>query len=569
MLEEDSTGDDFAKLLDESFSVSAILEGSVMKGVVTSVEKNSVVVDVGLKVEGRVPIKEFGGASQEGKISVGDTVDVYLEKIENAVGEAVLSREKARREEGWVRLEEAFSRDEKVSGVIFSQVKGGFTVEIEGSVAFLPQSQVDIRPVRDIGPLMNISQSFKVIKMDKRRGNIIVSRRSVLEATRAEQHSEVIQNLKEGQVIEGVVKNVTGYGAFVDLGGIDGLLHVTDIAWRRINHPTEILSIGQTISVQVMRVNYEGKRVSLGMKQLEKDPWDGVAERYPVGSQVAGVVSNVTDYGAFVELMPGVEGLVHVSEMTWGRKNIQPGQIVATSQEVTVRVLAVDSDKRRISLSLRQPADHPWVLFMEKNPVGSIVRGVVKNKTDFGLFIGLEGDIDGLVHLHNLDWMRPGEQVIGEYNKGREVDAVVLGIDVEKRRLSIGIKQLTPDPLEKLRELPCGSVLACEIIEIREGGLSVRVIDMDVPALFIPQSETVSSGFAKDLSLFSVGQCIDAKIVRPDSKHGNIQLSIRALEMEQEEALTRKFSTLAQEEESVSSLGDELEKALSGPKNTA
>jgi len=441
---------DFATMLEEFFSSSVRPEGSVVRGVVTAVEKSFVLVDVGLKVEGRVPIKEFGIQTQDKPLEVGSVVEVYLERIENASGEAVLSREKARREEGWARLEEAFKRGERVSGVIFNQVKGGFTVDMDGAIAFLPQSQVDIRPVRDISPLMNISQPFQILKIDRARGNIIVSRRSILEEARAEQHSEIIQKLKEGEVINGVIKNITGYGAFVDLGGIDGLLHVTDIAWRRVGHPSEVLSIGQAVDVQIMRVSQDTGRVSLGMKQLTTDPWNNVTELYPAGSLLSGVVTNVTDYGAFVELTPGVEGLVHVSEMhVGGKKNVHPGQIVATSQQVTVQVLDVDKDKRRISLRLKQSTDNPWVLFTKQYPVGSIVKGVVKNKTDFGLLIEVGEGIEGVAYLSDLDWKRPGEQVIEEYHQGSEMEVVVLELDAEKERLSFGVKQLTKNPDEE------------------------------------------------------------------------------------------------------------------------
>ena len=382
------------------------MEGSVVKGTVVAIEKDLAVIDVGLKTEGRIPLKEFGVAGNEAGVKVGDEVEVYLERIENALGEAVLSREKARREESWVRLEESFNKNEKVSGVIFNQVKGGFTVDLDGAVAFLPRSQVDIRPVRDVTPLMHTPQPFQILKMDKRRGNIVVSRRTVLEETRAEQRSELVQSLEEGQIIDGVVKNITDYGAFVDLGGIDGLLHVTDIAWRRINHPSEVLAIGQTVKVQIIRVNHETHRISLGMKQLEADPWEGIEAKYPVGVKFKGRVTNITDYGAFVELEPGIEGLIHVSEMSWTKKNVHPGKIVSTSQEVEVMILEVDPVKRRISLGLKQTLDNPWEAFAAEHPVGSIVEGEVKNKTEFGLFIGLDGDVDGMVHLSDLDWNR-------------------------------------------------------------------------------------------------------------------------------------------------------------------
>ena len=327
-----------------------------------------------------------------------------------------------------------------------SQVKGGFTVDLDGAVAFLPRSQVDIRPIRDVGPLMNVPQPFQILKMDRRRGNIVVSRRTVLEETRAEQRQELVQNLEEGQVIDGVVKNITDYGAFVDLGGIDGLLHVTDIAWRRVNHPTEVLNIGQQVKVKIIKINHETHRISLGMKQLLDDPWQGIEAKYPVGARYTGRVTNITDYGAFVELEPGIEGLIHVSEMSWTKKNVHPGKIVSTSQEVEVQILEVDPIKRRISLGLKQTMRNPWEVFVEKYPTGTVIEGEVKNKTEFGLFLGLDGDVDGMVHLSDLDWKRPGEQVIEEYKKGDKVRAQVLDVDVEKERISLGIKQLEGDP---------------------------------------------------------------------------------------------------------------------------
>src|SRR5487761_114236 len=435
--------DDFAAMLDESFAGGNLQESSVIKGTVVAIEKDMAVIDVGLKTEGRVALKEFMGPGREQPLKVGDEVEVYLERVENALGEAVISRDKARREESWVKLEQAFEKQEKVEGVIFNQVKGGFTVDLDGAVAFLPRSQVDIRPVRDVGPLMNVPQPFQILKMDRRRGNIVVSRRTVLEETRAEQRQELVQNLEEGQVIDGVVKNITDYGAFVDLGGIDGLLHVTDIAWRRVNHPTEVLNIGQQVKVKIIKINHETPRISLGMKPLLDDPWQGIEAKYPVGTRFKGRVTNITDYGAFVELEPGIEGLIHVSEMSWTKKNVHPGKIVATSQEVDVQVLEVDPVKRRISLGLKQTLANPWEAFAEKHPIGSIIEGEVKNKTEFGLFIGLDGDVDGMVHLSDLDWKKSGEQAIEDYKKGDLVKAQVLDVDVEKERISLGIKQLS------------------------------------------------------------------------------------------------------------------------------
>ena len=438
--------DEFAALLEETLSGTAFQEGSVVKGTIVAIEKDVALIDVGLKTEGRVPLKEFGTPGRGHDLSVGDEVDVYLERVENSAGEAVLSREKARREESWTRLEEKYKAGERVEGVIFNRVKGGFTVDLDGAVAFLPGSQVDIRPIRDVGPLMNQPQPFQILKMDRRRGNIVVSRRSVLEETRAEKRSEIVARLEEGQVIDGVVKNITDYGAFIDLGGIDGLLHVTDMAWRRVTHPSEIVNVGDTVKVQIIRINPETQRISLGIKQLEADPWEGIAAKYPVGSRFKGTVTNITDYGAFVELEPGVEGLIHVSEMSWTKKNVHPGKIVSTSQEVEVQVLEVDPDKRRISLGLKQVQENPWVAFAANHPPGTPIEGQIRNITEFGLFIGLDGGIDGMVHLSDLDWTKPGEEALKDYKKGDNAKAVVLEADSEKERISLGIKQLSADP---------------------------------------------------------------------------------------------------------------------------
>ncbi|MEZ5839818.1 MAG: 30S ribosomal protein S1 [Hyphomicrobiales bacterium] len=551
------TREDFAALLEESFAKADMQEGTVVKGTIVAIEKDLAVIDVGLKTEGRVALKEFGARAKDGELKIGDEVEVYLERVENAMGEAMLSRDKARREESWVKLEVAFEKGEKVQGVIFNQVKGGFTVDLDGAVAFLPRSQVDIRPVRDVSPLMHNPQPFQILKMDKRRGNIVVSRRTVLEETRAEQRSELVQSLEEGQVVEGVVKNITDYGAFVDLGGIDGLLHVTDIAWRRINHPTEVLSIGQSIKVQIIRVNQETHRISLGMKQLQADPWDGIEAKYPVSAKFTGRVTNITDYGAFVELEPGIEGLIHVSEMSWVKKNVHPGKIVSTSQEVDVMVLEVDPVKRRISLGLKQCLANPWEVFADKYPSGTVVEGEVKNKTEFGLFIGLDGDIDGMVHLSDLDWNRPGEQVIEEYHRGDMVKAVVLDVDVSKERISLGIKQLAGDPFAEAGEVKRGAVVTCEVLEVKENGLEVKIVDTDLTA-FIRRSEIARDRAEQRPDRFAKGERVDARITQFDKKSRKVAVSIKALEMaEEKEAIAQYGST-----DSGASLGDILGAAL-------
>ena len=552
--------DDFASMLEESFTAGHSGEGQVVRGTITAIEKDMAIIDVGLKVEGRVPLKEFGAKGKESSLKVGDTVEVYVERIENALGEAMLSREKARREESWVRLEEKFTKGERVEGVIFNQVKGGFTVDLDGAVAFLPRSQVDIRPIRDVTPLMHNPQPFEILKMDRRRGNIVVSRRTVLEESRAEQRSEIVQNLEEGQVVEGVVKNITDYGAFVDLGGIDGLLHVTDMAWRRVNHPTEILNIGQTVKVQIIRINQETHRISLGMKQLESDPWSDIGTKFPIGKKIRGTVTNITDYGAFVELEPGIEGLIHVSEMSWTKKNVHPGKILSTTQEVDVVVLEVDPAKRRISLGLKQTLENPWEAFARNHPVGSQVEGEVKNKTEFGLFIGLEGDVDGMVHLSDLDWTRPGEQVIEEYNRGDMVKAQVLDVDIEKERISLGIKQLARDTVGEAAnsgELRKNAVVTCEVTGVKDGGLEVRLVDSGIET-FIKRSDLSRDRDEQRPERFTVGQKVDARVIAFDKKTRKLQVSIKALEIaEEKEAVAQYGST-----DSGASLGDILGAAL-------
>src|SRR6266516_1501430 len=549
--------EDFAKMLEESFAQGSPQEGAVVKGTVVAIEKDLAVVDVGPKAEGRVALRASAGPGRVSAIKLGDGVEVFVDGTEDAVGEAVLSRDKARREDSWGKLEKAFNSDEKVHGVIFNQVKGGFTVDLDGAVAFLPRSQVDIRPIRDVSPLMNQPQPFQILKMDRRRGNIVLSRRTVLEETRAEQRQELVQNLEEGQGIDGVVKNITDYGAFVDLGGIDGLLHVTDIAWRRVNHPTEVLNIGQQVKVKIIKINHETHRISLGMKQLLEDPWQGIEAKFPVGARYKGRVTNITDYGAFVELEPGIEGLIHVSEMSWTKKNVHPGKIVSTSQEVEVQILEVDPVKRRISLGLKQTMRNPWEAFVDKYPAGSVIEGEVKNKTEFGLFLGLDGDVDGMVHLSDLDWKRPGEQVIEEYKKGDKVKAKVLDVDVEKERISLGIKQLAGDPLESAAELKKGAVVTSEVTEVKEGGIDVKIVGTDFTT-FIKRSELARDRGEQRPERFAVGQKVDARVTQFDRRGRKVQVSIKALEVaEEKEAIAQYGST-----DSGATLGDILGAAL-------
>jgi len=554
------TKEDFESLLMDSFVDNEPLEGAVVKGTVVAIEKDLAIIDVGLKTEGRIALKEFGQAGRDGTIKVGSIVEVYVDRVENAMGEAVLSREKARREESWVKLEEMYNNNERVEGTIFNQVKGGFTVDLEGAIAFLPRSQVDIRPIRDIAPLMNVLQPFQILKMDKRRGNIVVSRRAILEESRAEQRSEIVQQLEEGQVVDGVVKNITDYGAFVDLGGIDGLLHVTDIAWRRVNHPSEVLTIGETIKVQIVRINHESHRISLGMKQLQADPWDGIEAKYPIEAKFTGRVTNITDYGAFVELEPGIEGLIHVSEMSWTKKNVHPGKIVSTSQEVEVMVLEVDPDKRRISLGLKQTLQNPWESFAEKFPIGSTIEGEVKNKTEFGLFIGLDGDVDGMVHLSDLDWQKPGEQALDEYNRGDMVSAKVLDVDVEKERISLGIKQLATGEVADTSGdtgIRKGSIVTGTVTEVNDGGIEVRIADSEMTA-FIRRADLSRDRNDQRPERFSKGEKVDARVMTYDKKTQRISLSIKALEIAEEKEAVAAYGS----SDSGASLGDILGAAL-------
>jgi small subunit ribosomal protein S1 len=548
---------DFAAMLEESFIDRAPAEGSVVKGHIVAIENDFVVVDVGLKTEGRVPLKEFNVVGQPAAVKIGDEVEVYIERVENAMGEAVLSRDKARREESWTRLEKAFQDGGRVSGVIFGRVKGGFTVDLDGAVAFLPGSQVDVRPVRDVGPLMNLPQPFQILKMDRRRGNIVVSRRAVLEERRAEERSELVASLAEGQVVEGVVKNITDYGAFVDLGGVDGLLHVTDIAWRRVSHPTEVLNVGQTVKVQIIKVNQETQRISLGMKQLQTDPWEGVAAKYPVGARFKGKVTNVTDYGAFVELEPGVEGLVHVSEMSWVKKNVHPNKIVTPGQDVEVMVLEVDSNKRRISLGLKQCIENPWVSFAEAHPPGSILEGEIRNITEFGLFVGLPGDIDGMVHLSDLSWDKPGDAAVQDYQKGQNVQVKVLDVDPEKERISLGVKQLASDPMDKIGGIKKGDVVTVTVREVQDGGLEVELAE-GVRA-YIKRSDLARDRADQRPERFGVGDKIDALITSADKSGRRIGLSVKAREMAEEKDAVAQYGS----SDSGASLGDILGAALS------
>ncbi len=547
---------EFEALLNESLELETPKEGNVVKGKVIAVEAGQAIIDIGYKMEGRIDLKEFSLAGQDPELGEGDTVEVFLERVENSKGEAVLSREKARREEAWDKLEKAAKTEEKVQGIIFGRVKGGFTVDLDGAIAFLPGSQVDVRPIRDASSLMNVVQPFQVLKMDRRRGNIVVSRRAILEESRAEQRAEVVGNLAEGKIVEGIIKNITDYGAFVDLGGVDGLLHVTDMAWKRISHPSEKLSIGDNVKVQVIKINQDTQRISLGMKQLEEDPWTNIHDRFAIGTKHNGVVTNITDYGAFVELDAGVEGLVHVSEMSWTKKNAHPGKIVSTSQEVEVTVLEIDTEKRRVSLGLKQTTGNPWENFALSNPVGTKLEGEIKNITEFGLFIGLDGDIDGMVHLSDISWDKSGEEAIKDFIKGQTVEAKVIDIDVEKERVSLSVKDLADDPFTNVvKSLKRGSIVTAIVTAVQENGIEVEHEGLKS---FIRKGDLSRDRSEQRSERFAVGNKLDARVTNIEKNNRKISLSIKALEIAEEKEAVQQYGS----SDAGASLGDILGAAL-------
>ena len=557
-----ATMEEFEALLNESFKIDTPKEGTVVKGTVIAIEAGQAIIDVGYKMEGRVDLKEFANPGEDAEVVVGDVVEVFLDRVENVRGEASISRDKARREEAWDRLEKAAENEERVEGAIFGRVKGGFTVDLGGAVAFLPGSQVDVRPVRDAGPLMGLKQPFQILKMDRRRGNIVVSRRAILEESRAEQRAEVIANLTEGHAVDGVVKNITEYGAFVDLGGVDGLLHVTDMAWRRVSHPSDIVTIGETIKVQVIKINKETHRISLGMKQLLDDPWDTVVEKYPLQTVHTGRVTNITDYGAFVELEAGVEGLVHVSEMSWTKKNIHPGKIVSTSQEVEIMILEIDTAKRRVSLGLKQTMRNPWEVFAETHPAGTQVEGEVKNITEFGLFIGLDNDIDGMVHLSDLSWDQRGEDAIQTYRKGDLVKAAVTEVDTEKERISLSIKALGSDSFaEAVHGVKRGSIITVTVTSIENGGIEV---EYEGAKSFIRRSDLSRDRSEQRPDRFGIGDKVDVRVTNVDAKSRRLGLSIKAREIAEEKEAVAQYGS----SDSGASLGDILGAALKGDKKS-
>jgi small subunit ribosomal protein S1 len=553
---------DFAALLAETLNDKQKFTGQVINGRVVRIDNDLVIVDVGLKSEGRIAIREFSRPGQDPEVRIGDIVEVFVERMEDRDGFTVLSREKARREEVWVDLEKACERKERVTGVIFNRVKGGFTVDLGGAMAFLPGSQVDIRPVRDVSPLMGTPQPFMILKMDRVRGNIVVSRRAILEESREEARNDLLTQLREGQIVQGTVKNITDYGAFIDLGGVDGLLHVTDISWKRINHPSEALTVGQSIEVQIIRYNEDNQRISLGMKQLESDPWAEVAAKFQPGLRLSGKITNITDYGAFVELENGVEGLVHVSEMSWTKKNVHPNKIVTSGQEVNVQVLDVDMDKRRISLGIKQTQDNPWTGFADKFSAGQEFEGEIRNITEFGLFIGMTDDIDGMVHLSDIAWGETSEDSLKAYKKGEKVKVKILDVDPAKERVALGIKQLTADPYEGMPStsgLSKGQVVTCTVTEVHDKGIEVSVNETMKGS--IKRADLSRERSEQRPDRFAVGEKVDAKILTVDAKKRVLTLSIKAREIDEDKEAMAAFGST----ESGASLGDILGAALNKP----
>ncbi len=556
-----SQKENFADLLNEFMQDSRTFEGKVVKGTIITIYNDMATIDIGMKSEGRVPLKEITGRAGMHEAKVGDRIDVYVERLEDRQGEALLSVEKARREAAWNSLEEALVSGRHVNGVIFGRVKGGFAVDLDGAIAFLPGSQVDIRPIRDLTPLMNIVQPFKLLKMDKSRSNIVVSRRSVLDESRAEARTELVSNLTEGQIIAGVVKNITDYGAFIDLGGVDGLLHVTDISWRRINHPNEVLKIGETVNVQVIRYNRDTQRISLGMKQLETDPWKNIDLTYKPGQKVTGKVTNITDYGAFVELQPAIEGLIYVTEMSWTKKNLHPSKILSVAQEVEVVVLEVDLSKRRISLGLKQCMDNPWQKLVQDHPVGSIFEGVVKNVTEFGLFVGINDLLDGMVHINDISWKETSEEALKQFTKGQLVKVKVLDIDPEKERVSLGVKQVDGDPLaDAYSSIKKGDVVTCAIAAIDDRGMEVTL--SNGLSGYIKKIDIAKDRSEQRTDRFAVGEKIDAKIITIEKAARKVNLSIKAREMDEEKEALNTYGS----SDSGATLGDILGTALSKAK---
>ncbi|WP_415770999.1 30S ribosomal protein S1 [Neisseria sp. CP9] len=557
------TMENFAQLLEESFTLQEMNPGEVITAEVVAIDQNFVTVNAGLKSESLIDVAEFKNAQGEIEVKVGDFVTVTIESVENGFGETKLSREKAKRAADWIALEEAKENGDILSGVINGKVKGGLTVMINSIRAFLPGSLVDVRPVKDTSHFEGKEIEFKVIKLDKKRNNVVVSRRAVLEATLGEERKALLENLQEGSIIKGIVKNITDYGAFVDLGGIDGLLHITDLAWRRVKHPSEVLEVGQEVEAKVLKFDQDKQRVSLGMKQLGEDPWSGLTRRYPQGTRLFGKVSNLTDYGAFVEIEQGIEGLVHVSEMDWTNKNVHPSKVVQLGDEVEVMILEIDEDRRRISLGMKQCQANPWEEFAANHNKGDKISGAVKSITDFGVFVGLPGGIDGLVHLSDLSWTEAGEEAVRKYKKGEEVEAVVLAIDVDKERISLGIKQLEGDPFGNFISVnDKGSLVKGSVKSVDAKGAVVALSD-EVEG-YLPASEFAADRVEDLTTKLKEGDEVEAVIVTVDRKNRSIRLSVKAKDAKENREALNSVNAAATASAGTTSLGDLLKAKLSG-----
>jgi len=557
------TMENFAQLLEESFTLQEMNPGEVITAEVVGIDQNFVTVNAGLKSESLIDVAEFKNAQGEIEVKVGDFVTVTIESVENGFGETKLSREKAKRAADWIALEEAMENGDILSGVINGKVKGGLTVMINSIRAFLPGSLVDVRPVKDTSHFEGKEIEFKVIKLDKKRNNVVVSRRAVLEATLGEERKALLENLQEGSVIKGIVKNITDYGAFVDLGGIDGLLHITDLAWRRVKHPSEVLEVGQEVEAKVLKFDQDKQRVSLGMKQLGEDPWSGLTRRYPQGTRLFGKVSNLTDYGAFVEIEQGIEGLVHVSEMDWTNKNVHPSKVVQLGDEVEVMILEIDEDRRRISLGMKQCQANPWEEFAANHNKGDKISGAVKSITDFGVFVGLPGGIDGLVHLSDLSWTEAGEEAVRKYKKGEEVEAVVLAIDVEKERISLGIKQLEGDPFGNFISVNDKGALVKGSVKSVDAKGAVVALSEEVEG-YLPASEFAADRVEDLTTKLKEGDEVEAVIVTVDRKNRSIRLSVKAKDAKENREALNSVNAAATANAGTTSLGDLLKAKLSG-----
>jgi len=552
-----ATGENFAELFEGFTKVREIMEGSVVTGSITGISNDAITVDIGIKDEGRIPLKEFVQNGRIPELKLGDNIDVYVQSYENRYGKVVLSREKAVRESSWNKLEIAMKKGEQVEGVVFGRIKGGLTVDLNGVIAFLPGSQVDVKPVKDISVLIGVVQPFIVLKMDRDQGNVVVSRRAIIEESRAEAKGEMLSKIKVGQVLEGVVKNITDYGAFLDLGSIDGLLHVTDISWNRINHPSEVLSIGQNVKVQVIKYDAEAGRVSLGMKQLEQNPWEGLDKKYPVGTRMKGKVTNIADYGVFVQLEPGIEGLVHVSELSWTRQNVSPRKFIEIDQEVEFMILDIDVNKHRISLGIKQCTDNIWQSLSEKYAIGTIIEGVVENVVDFGVFINFGECVSALVHANDISWDKKPEELLKSYKKGDKIRAIVLSVDPEKERINVGIKQLDKDPFEEaFEETKKGDVITCTVKAIETDGILVEIAP-NVTS-FIKRADLSNDKVEQRPERFAIDDLVDAKVVKLDKVNRSVALSIKTLEAEEQKQKIAEYGSAS----SGASLGDILGKAM-------